>query len=100
MYAHPSALIRAEAEDNASKHREAGRAWSEIAARLEEYEAEQGVRFIALPVEALERLRTAWEVYSDQGLVDRLVEMTRDLFDGSDGHLHTIDAVLPREVKT
>ena len=94
MYAHPSALIRAEKEQNASKHREVGRAWSEIAARLEEYETEQGVRFIAIPVPALEAVRREWEDESDEDFRINSLEMVRDLFGGEDGHLHRIDAVL------
>ena len=53
---------------------------------------------IVVPREALERLRTAWETYSDEGLLDSLVATVRDVFEGQDGHLHVIDRALGARV--
>lgn len=64
--------------------------------RLRKIEARESVRFVALPVEALLRLRACWEGYTDEALTSRATELLRDLFDGQDGHLHRIDAVLGR----
>lgn len=61
---------------------------------LRTVEQREEVRFLALPVDALERLRVVWEGGDDDLLALSATSLLRDLFDGQDGYLGRIDAVL------
>lgn len=52
------------------------------------------VTSMALPTKALREVQRIWETGDDDLLRDNVIGLVRDLFDGSDGHLHAIDAVL------
>lgn len=66
----------------------------DIINRLRLMETTHRVRFLALPVEALERIRREWEDESDEDFRTNAIEMVGELLGGIDGHLTCIDAVL------
>lgn len=46
-----------------------------------------------LPVEPLKRLRDAWEHLGEVGAHNEMLAALRDLFEGGDGTLHTVNRV-------
>lgn len=65
-----------------------------VALTLDAVEVEYGLTFMALPTNALRDLRITWETKDDAHMQARAVQFLRDLFNGMDGHLVAIDAVL------
>lgn len=61
---------------------------------LRKAEKDHGVRFVAVPEQALHAVRLHWEADSDEEFCKECLRYVRDLFAGQDGHLLTIDRLL------